>query len=427
MLRPVVRPAGGSEIAAALPSSHSRMAGSERRRANRGPAGARRSTGVTHSFARFGAYSVGAVCTGVRWRVGAEGSCGPLRLSWPRRALGEERATPVCRLSYNPYIRTFAILGLVLHQHIGVATSLELAGLGLGAGWLGAVVGVGGGVVIVPALVLAFGFATKVAVASSLVAVIATSLAAGSAYAGAGQTNLRLALVLEIATAAGGLLGGIVAILIAPTFIDGLFAVVMMITAVLMVRSRDKAPPPVQPQRAEVSTDEAPDEGVLAPAEAQALVAAGARVGWEERGRLGGAYHDRLSGTLVHYRPIRLWLGLSVSLLAGMLSGLLGVGGGFLKVPAMSLGMKVPIKVSAATSNFMIGVTAVASLIVYFARGYLLPFAAAPIALGVAAGAYGGAKSAQRVSARTLGWVLAGVLVLVAVQMGTKAAGVAHV
>jgi uncharacterized membrane protein YfcA len=108
-----------------------------------------------------------------------------------------------------------------------------------------------------------------------------------------------------------------------------------------------------------------------------------------------------------------------------VLSGLLGVGGGFLKVPAMNLGMKVPMKVAAATSNFMIGVTAVASLFVYFARGYVLPFAAAPVAIGIAAGAYGGARSAQRVSSRSLGRILAAVLVVVAVQMGLRAAGVA--
>ncbi len=149
--------------------------------------------------------------------------------------------------------------------------------------------------------------------------------------------------------------------------------------------------------------------------------------GWFRPTLLGGAYHDQARGVLVVYRAVRLWIGWAVSFLAGLLSGLLGVGGGFLKVPAMNLGMKVPIKVAAATSNFMIGVTAVASLFVYFARGYVLPFVAAPVAIGIAVGAYSGARSSQRVSSRTLGRILAAVLVFVAVQMGLKAAGLANV
>ena len=336
-------------------------------------------------------------------------------------------------------------LATVLHEHVSLPIALWLAALGIVAGWLGAVVGIGGGVVIVPALVLAFGFDTKVAVASSLVAVVATSAAAGSAYAGAGQLNLRLALVLEIATTMGGLVGGLIAVLIAGSVLDGLFAVVMLVTAFLVFQGRD--------EHGEVNAEPAPAEtggagapGMagsasnahgLASAENAKIVAdrntatlveaLGERVGWEDRGHLGGAYHDRTRGVLVAYRAVRLWIGWAVSFLAGVLSGLLGVGGGFLKVPAMNLGMKVPIKVAAATSNFMIGVTAVASLFVYFARGYVLPFVAGPIALGIAIGAYSGARSAQRVSGRTLGRILAAVLVFVAVQMGLKAAGVGSV
>lgn len=335
-----------------------------------------------------------------------------------------------------------------LHQHVDVPLVLVLLAIGLFAGWLGAVVGIGGGVVVVPSLVLGVGLDTKVAVASSLVAVVATSVAAGSAYAGAGQTNLRLALVLEIATTVGGLVGGVVAVLIAPTAIDGVFAAVMLLTAALVLRGRDDHGNTEEADAGELEAageaDAAGDVGPgTAPADAGAapgakadasaatetgggaaqLVATGERVGWEERGRLAGAYLDGSTGKLVKYGAVRLWAGWSVSLVAGMLSGLLGVGGGFLKVPAMHLGMRVPIKVSAATSNFMIGVTAIASLFVYFAGGYVLPFAAAPVAVGVAVGAYAGARSSQRVSARTLRRILAVVLILVAVQMGLKATG----
>lgn len=314
-----------------------------------------------------------------------------------------------------------------LHEQVGLGIAAGLAALGIFAGWLGAAIGIGGGVIVVPALVLGFGFDTKVAVATSLIAVVATSAAAGSAYAGAGQTNLRLALALEIATTIGGLVGGIVAVLIAPTAIDAVFAVVMLLTAALVLRDRDEHGSAEEADESEPALSRqaslpAPEAAGSAGGVAQ-LVATGKRVGWEERGSLGGAYLDQATGSLVRYRAVRLWIGWSVSLLAGMLSGLLGVGGGFLKVPAMHLGMKVPIKVSAATSNFMIGVTAIASLFVYFARGYVLPLAAAPVAVGIAIGAYAGARSSQRVSAATLRRILAVVLVLVAVQMGLKAVG----
>lgn len=307
------------------------------------------------------------------------------------------------------------MVGAAFREHVDVAVAVGLVVLGLGAGWLGAVVGIGGGVVIVPALVLGFGFDTKVAVAASLVAVIATSASAGSAFAGTGQTNLRLALVLEMATTIGGLVGGVIAVLIAGSFIDGIFAVVMLVTAALVFRGREEGP------RASVGAGASPE------ASGRAVDAPGARVGWEERGHLGGAYHDRRSGVVVTYGVVRLWVGWVVSFVAGTLSGLLGVGGGFLKVPAMHLGMKVPIKVAAATSNLMIGVTAVASLFVYFTRGYVMPFVSAPIALGIAAGAYFGARNAQRISGRTLRRILAAVLLLVAVQMGLKAGGLANV
>lgn len=306
---------------------------------------------------------------------------------------------------------------VVLHAHVGGLTALGLAGLGLFAGWLGAVVGIGGGIVIVPALVLAFGFDTKVAVSSSLVAVVATSAAAGSAYASSGQLNMRLALTLEMATTVGGIVGGVVAALVAGSLLDGLFAGVMLVTAFLVLRGRDGRGAAGRSEPASVQ-----DADTRARAHAHATL--GGRLGWEEREHLGGAYRDHALGTLVVYRAVRLWVGWAVSFGAGLLSGLLGVGGGFLKVPAMHLGMKVPIKVSAATSNFMIGVTAVASLFVYFARGDVLPYVAAPIALGIALGAYAGAKSSQRVSSRVLGRVLGLVLLFVAVQMGLKAAGV---
>ncbi len=210
---------------------------------------------------------------------------------------------------------------------------------------------------IVPALVLGFDYDIRIAVAASLVAVIATSTAAGSAYVGEGSANMRLGMTLEIATTIGGMTGGLLAVLIAPSMISALFAVMMLVTTALVVRNRDEHGTAI-----EADEGEHVDQGAPTPAATQ---------GFETPGRLAGAYFDHHRATLVAYDAQRLEVGSSVSFLAGVMSGLLGVGGGFLKVPAMTLGMRVPIKVAAATSNFMIGVTAIASLFVYFARGYV--------------------------------------------------------
>lgn len=309
---------------------------------------------------------------------------------------------------------------------VSLWTALGLIALGIFAGWLGAVVGIGGGVIIVPALVLAFGFDIRVAVAASLVAVVATSTAAGSAYVGEGLANMRLGMTLEIATTVGGITGGLVAVLIAPSVISGLFAVMMVVTTVLVLRGKE--------EHGELDGTEEPDEDdpeAVADAVDQPVVvgasatgATPALKGYETPGRLAGAYYDHHRGAMVPYEAERLGFGSSISFLAGALSGLLGVGGGFLKVPAMNLGMKVPIKVAAATSNFMIGVTAIASLFVYFARGYLHPLVAAPLAVGVVGGALVGARTSAHVSPAVLRRILAVVLLLVSVQMALNAFGV---
>jgi uncharacterized membrane protein YfcA len=291
---------------------------------------------------------------------------------------------------------------------VSLLTALGLIVLGLFAGWLGAVVGIGGGVVIVPVLVLAFGYDIRIAVAASLVAVVATSTAAGSAYVGEGLANMRLGMTLEIATTLGGITGGLVAVLIAPSVISGLFAVMMVITTFLVLRGRDE-----HGELDGAEEDDADDD--LGPEGLK---------GYELPGRLAGAYYDHHRGGMVTYEAERLGVGSSISFVAGALSGLLGVGGGFLKVPAMNLGMKVPIKVAAATSNFMIGVTAIASLFVYFARGYLHPLLAAPLAVGVVGGALVGAATSAHVSPVVLRRILAVVLLAVSVQMALNAFGV---
>ena len=267
-------------------------------------------------------------------------------------------------------------------------TSLLLFLTGIATGVLGALVGIGGGVVLVPALLLGFGLNIKVAVATSLVSVIATSTAAGSAYVKEGVANMRLGVVLEIATALGGLSGGLIAAVVPGSVIAGVFSVVMFITAVLLVRDVAPATLPT----AAAATSAGPTMRAMAT-----------------------SFDDQ--GELVAYQPRRLGAGMGVSSIAGVLSGLLGVGGGFVKVPAMNLVMGVPIKAAAATSNFMIGVTALASLTAYLARGDVDPAVAAPVALGITIGAVGGTRLSAVTASTKVKGVLAVVLVGVAIQM----------
>ncbi len=291
--------------------------------------------------------------------------------------------------------------------HVTPLVAAALAAVGLLAGVLGALVGVGGGLIVVPALVLGFGIGIKPAVATSLIAVAATSTAAGSVYVGRGLSNMRLAMTLEVFTTLGGIAGGLVALWIPSPVLAGIFGVMMGVGAALLARGKEP--------------DEAPPRSG-APASTGGGGGAGERIG-----QLAGSYYDTFAGQLVEYRAVHLPFGGGVSFAAGIVSGMLGVGGGFLKVPAMTLGMNIPIKVAAATSNLMIGVTAIASLFVYFHRGFVYPVIAAPVAIGVALGALSGTRLAERVSGRVLRVVLSVLLTLVGIEMTLKAFGVSFV
>ena len=283
---------------------------------------------------------------------------------------------------------------------LGPVMLVLLFAAGLGAGWLGAWIGIGGGIVLVPTFVLAFGFDPKIAVATSLLTVIATSTSAGSVYVGRGLSNTRLAIALEIATSAGGMLGGLLALLVPSHVLAGIFGFVMAGTSIAMISvSKERETGDFEPS-------DQPTEGS------------------EQKGTLAGTYYDEVRRGLVHYRPSRAYIGSAIALLAGAVSGMLGVGGGFLKVPAMNLGMNVPIKVAIATSNFMIGVTAAASVFVYFGHGLVHPLLVAPVALGVVVGAMLGTVHSGKAKHASLRRVIALVLLVVAIQMGLRAFGV---
>jgi uncharacterized protein len=284
-------------------------------------------------------------------------------------------------------------------MQVGVSESLMLLVVGLTAGALGALVGIGGGIIVVPALALGFGYDIRVAVSTSLLAVVATSVTAGIGYAREGLTNVRLGLTLETTTTVGGVIGGLVAVSIAPSVIAGVFSGVMLGVAVLMWRHVD------------VTSAAAPAGGPMSTRTANGHL------------DLSGGYFDRAERQWVDYEPGRLAFGMSLSSVAGLLSGLLGVGGGFLKVPAMTIVMRVPTKAAAATSNFMVGITAVASLFIYLSRGFVEPSVVVPVVTGIVIGALVASRVANRVEGVYLQRVLAVILVLVAVQMGIDAFG----
>jgi len=274
---------------------------------------------------------------------------------------------------------------------------------GVGAGAFGAMLGIGGGVLIIPVLVLGFNVPVHIAVAASLAAVIATSSAATSVYVAKGLTNIRLGMTLELATTVGGITGGILATRLPAETLLIVFAVFLVPIAILLLRGRT--------ERGAV---------VDAPAAARGQSE-------ETRRGLGGVYYNTRTDEFLAYQTKRLPLGMGLSLVAGTLSGLLGVGGGILKVPAMNLAMGIPIRVAAATSNFMIGVTAAASLVIYVQHGFLDPLIAAPVALGVTAGALGGTAVSPKVSSLLLARIFGVLLIVIAVQTFLRALGVGGV
>ncbi len=260
----------------------------------------------------------------------------------------------------------------------------------LGAGVLGSLLGIGGGILLVPLLTLGLDLDIRYAIGASIVSVIATSSGAAAAYVRDRLANLRVAMFLELGTVAGALTGASLTGVIAGRWLFVLFALALAWSAVAMLRGNDVPDAEVPP---------AP----LA-----------------DRLRLHGSYFDARLGHDVEYRVTRPLTGLGLMYVAGTVSGLLGIGSGSVKVPAMDLGMRLPLKVSSATSNFMIGVTAAGSAAIYFARGDIDPFIAGPVCAGVLLGAWFGARFLPRIRASRLRVLFVLVLLWTALQMGLK-------
>jgi uncharacterized membrane protein YfcA len=255
-----------------------------------------------------------------------------------------------------------------------VLVGLLMVGGGAAAGLFGSLLGLGGGVLLVPLLTLGFGLPLREAVGVSLVAVIMTSSAAAGVYLERHVANLRLGMSLELFTATGALVGGSIAFLLDEQVLEFLFAVLLLYVAGSMLRRRRAS----SAETATAATD---------------------------------------------YQVHSMGLGVVGSTFAGVVSALLGIGGGIIKVPLMHLGMGVPLRVATATSNMMIGITAAASAVIYLIHGGIDPYVAGPTAIGVFLGANLGSRVAPRIDARYLRGLFVIVLVYTAAQMFMKAVG----
>jgi uncharacterized protein len=280
-------------------------------------------------------------------------------------------------------------------MHAGSAAWLLLVSMGTSA--LGGTLGMASGIFIVPVLTMFGGLDIHAAVAASIVSVIACSCGSAASSLKSGLTNLRVAIVLEVATTLGALTGVLLAGMLSAAFLYFVFAAVLLVSAAQMMARRRE----IVSETAEVNLRN-----------------------WATLLRLHSSYPDHESGREVFYRVRRVPLGVALMYGAGLISALLGIGSGVLKIPAMDTALRLPIKVSSATSNFMIGVTAAASGVAYFARGAISPAIAGPVALGSVVGAVLGARLLLAVSGDRLRLLLVAVLVGLAAQMLLAALGI---
>lgn len=265
--------------------------------------------------------------------------------------------------------------------------SLVLLPISIIAGFIGSILGLGGGVIIVPVLTLVFGVDIRYAVAASLISIIATSSGAAAGFLKDHLTNVRLAIILEIGTVFGAMTGFLLSTSLKSSSLFLCFGGFLLFSAFMMFRQK-KDP------RAEINHP------------------------WSEKLKLHSKYPEQ--GEWIHYKVANVPFGLISMYVAGIFSALLGIGSGIFKIMAMDGAMKIPMKVSSATSNFMIGVTATASAGAYFLRGDIKPEIASPVAIGIIIGAWIGAKVMPKLNAALIRKIFIVVMVVVAVQMIMK-------
>ncbi len=256
---------------------------------------------------------------------------------------------------------------------------------GIVTGLVGGLFGIGGGAILIPLLVVVFNLPMHEAIAASIITVIATSSSTASVYVEKGVSNIRLGMSMEVMTTIGAVFGGVTANVLPGDILRKIFAFFMVAVGILMWYN-------------------ASTKKKTAPAAAV-------------DGAITGAYYDEAEKQFVDYSVRRLPLAMGISLLAGNISGLLGIGGGLIKVPVMHLACGIPMKAATATSNFMIGVTAVASAFIYFAAGNVNPFFTAAAVSGVLAGSQIGAKLGLRIKSRTISILFIIFLFAIALRM----------
>jgi uncharacterized membrane protein YfcA/uncharacterized membrane protein len=279
--------------------------------------------------------------------------------------------------------------------HFSLVILLLIFAGSLVAGTLGSLVGLGGGVLIVPLLTLIFHLPIEFAIGASIISVIATSSGAAAAYVRDHLTNMRVGMFLELGTTLGAISGAFLAGLLAPNLLAIIFGVILLISAApLIFKLGEELPQNVKNDR------------------------------WATHFHLASSYPDRHLGRDVDYQVTHTPAGLAMMYVAGVLSGLLGIGSGTFKVLALDTLMRLPLKVSTTTSNFMIGVTAAASAGIYFSRGDIPPLLAAPVALGVLLGALVGARLLMYLSNKTLRIIFLPVLAATAIEMVLHGMGI---
>jgi len=265
----------------------------------------------------------------------------------------------------------------------------------VGAGTVGAVLGLGGGILLVPILTIFFGVDLHYAMGASIISVIATSSGAAAAYLRTGLSNVRIGFFLVMATIAGALTGAVLMNVVPVRWLELILGLALSYSVVATIRQINVELP-----------REVPDDWVAM------------RFGLE------GVYYDRHLGEEVKYRATHVGRGFAAMYGAGVLSGLLGIGSGAFKVLAMDTSMRLPMKVSTATSNFMIGITAAASAGIYFTRGDIHPLIVAPVVIGVLAGAYLGTVVMARMRNTTVRRAFLPVVIYLALSMVLRGLGI---
>jgi uncharacterized membrane protein YfcA len=276
-------------------------------------------------------------------------------------------------------------LDLVYALEIGVVAAV--------AAILGSMLGLGGGVFLVPILTLFFAVDARLAVGASAVVVVTNSVVGSTNHLRARFTNPRLAMLLQIATAAGAIGGALVGVTADPRVIYGVFGAVLVYAAVSMVARGEKR----------ITT---PPAGTPDPLQ------------------LGAAFRDPAIGREVGYVPTHPGWGLGVGAGAGVISGMLGVGGGVVMVPAMNLLMRTPVKAAVGTSSFMVGITSVATAFVFYSRGFIDPSLVVPSIIGVFAGGQIGSRLTRRLRAQRLAFLFALILLYLGLSLLLRAFGI---